>query len=380
MTGHRSTAEGTGGQVEALWLLAKPTGALYFVNPERTDPNHNAIRQIIIAISLIGLAVIVWRVSDVLVVGFGGIVLAAMLRALAVPLARKLGWRERWVVLLVVVLIVAIFGALSWLFGQEATSEVTELKEQLPAAFNKLLAVVQRSETGKSLVESIRSSVGDSKTLSNVGLAATAVLGGVANVLLVMFLSVYFAIDARMYRDGALRLLPPHHRGRVGRAVDDAGEALQKWLVGQAIAMVTVGILVGIGLALVGVPLAFALGVLAAIFEFVPVVGPILFSIPGLLLAFAKGPHVAFYAFLVYLIVQQFEGNVLIPLLQRWAVRLPPVVGLLAVVAGGLLLGVTGVVFATPLAVVAMRLVQHLYVEETLENGRSPPKTRTTTK
>jgi predicted PurR-regulated permease PerM len=112
--------------------------------------------------------------------------------------------------------------------------------------------------------------------------------------------------------------------------------------------------------------------VLAAVLEFVPVLGPILFSLPGLLLAFAKGPDTALYAFFVYLVVQQFEGNVLIPLIQRWAVELPPVVGLLAVVIGGLLLGIPGVIFATPLAVVVMRVVKHLYVEDALEKPAAP--------
>jgi predicted PurR-regulated permease PerM len=229
-------------------------------------------------------------------------------------------------------------------------------------------------------VTSIRQSAGDSKTWSNIGLAATAVLGGVLDFVFVLFLSVYFAIDVRLYRDGALRLLPPQYRPRVGHVLDDAGEALQKWLVGQVIAMITVGILVGVGLALVGVPVALALGVLAAILEFVPVLGPILFSIPGLMLAFAKGPQTVLYAFFVYLVVQQFEGNVIIPLIQRWAVKLPPVVGLLAVVAGGLLLGAPGVIFATPLAVVIMRLVKHLYVEDALENGGSSASPHLTAK
>lgn len=338
-----------------------------------TAPNNNITRQIIIAISLLGLAVVLWRISDVLVVGFGGVVLAALLRALADPIARKTGWNNRVVVLLVVVVLTLLIGGLAWIFGQQATNQATELQVQLPAAMNKLLQRVERSETGKTIVDTVEQAMGDSKTLSNVGIAATALIATVANILLIVFLSVYFAVDPQMYRNGTLRLLPPHLRGRVGRSLDDAGEALQKWLLGQAIAMLTVGVLVGVGLALVGVPLALALGVLAALLEFVPVVGPILFSIPGLLLAFANGPHTAFYALIVYVVVQQFEGNVLIPLVQRWAVRLPPVVGLLAVVAGGLLLGVTGVVFATPLAVVGMSLVKHLYVEEALENGRKTP-------
>jgi predicted PurR-regulated permease PerM len=339
--------------------------------PDR--PVNNITRQILVAIALLGVAVLLWRVADVLIVGFGGIVLAALLRAFAIPLTRITGWRDRWAVLVVLALAVVALSGLVWLFGHQATTQATGLLNQLPIAFNRLIQTVQRNQSGRAIVQSLQGSLSQSNILSNVGIAAGAVIGGAADVVLVLFLGIYFAIDPQMYRNGALRLLPPNQRSRVGDAMDDAAVALQKWLIGQGIAMVTVGLLVWLGLAIVGVPLPFALGLLAAVLEFVPVLGPILFSIPGLLLAFTKGPETVLYALLVYFVVQQLEGNVLIPIIQRWAVRLPPVVGVLAIVAGGLLLGVTGIVFATPLAVVAMRLVQHLYVEDTLENGHTPP-------
>jgi predicted PurR-regulated permease PerM len=120
------------------------------------------------------------------------------------------------------------------------------------------------------------------------------------------------------------------------------------------------------------VPLALLLGTMAALLEFVPVVGPIVFTIPGLLVAVTQGAHMVWYVLLVYVAVQQLESNILIPLLQRWAVRLPPVISLLSVLAGGLLFGVMGVVFATPAAVVVTVLVKHLYVEDTLEHPRGP--------
>lgn len=351
-------------------------------SPTPTPPAGRTARRVLIAIGLVALAVVIWRIADVLVVMFGGIVIAAVLRAIAVPLARKTGLRERWSVLVVVVALLLVGAGLGWFFGQEAAQQATELRQQLPAAADKFLLWVERWPTGDSIVTALSHSMDGAKILSPIGIAATAALAVIADLLLVLFLGVYFAVDPRLYRDGALRLIPPSYRHRVGRAMDDAGEALQRWLVGQLIAMGTVGVLVGIGMALVGVPLALTLGVLAALLEFVPVVGPILFSIPGLLLAFATGPETVLYALLVYVVVQQFESNVLIPVLQRWAVELPPVVGLLAVVIGGLLLGVAGLVFATPLAVVIMRLVQHLYVEDTLENRpiQSRPETATTAK
>jgi predicted PurR-regulated permease PerM len=108
------------------------------------------------------------------------------------------------------------------------------------------------------------------------------------------------------------------------------------------------------------------------LFEFVPVVGPIVSAVPGVLLAFSKGPETAVYATLVYIAVQQIESNVLTPLIQRWAVELPPVIALLSIVVCGLLFGVMGVIFATPIAVVVMAMVQHLYVEDTLEKNSGP--------
>lgn len=344
--------------------------------------NGNIPRYITIAIALVALAIVLWRISGVLVIGFGGVVLAAMLRALAVPLCRRTGWGERWCVLIVVLVLVVVFAAMCWLFGQQATTETHELREQFPVAVGKLDKLIERYDVGKRLVAGVHEATVSARTLTGVSLAAGAVLEAIADLILILFLSVYFAVDPQLYCSGLLRLLPPKHRPRVGRALDDAGDALQKWLVAQAIAMITVGILVGIGLAMVGVPFASALGVIAALLEFVPVLGPILFSIPGLLLSFARGPKTMLYALIVYLVVQQLESNILIPLLQRWAVKLPPVLGLLAIVIGGLLLGVPGVVFATPLAMVVLRLVQHLYVEDTLENGRSnvSPKIQVTAK
>jgi predicted PurR-regulated permease PerM len=333
-------------------------------------------RTIIIAISLLALAVLIWRMSDVFVIGFGGLVIAALLRSLANPIAAKTGWRPRWCVLAVVAAFVVVFTLLGWLFGNQVTQQATELQVQLPRAWQKFMGWVGQWETGRAAIDSAKRALSDSKTLSNVSLAATAVFAVVADFVLILFLGVYFAFDPWLYRDGSLRLLPPAHRGRVAGALNDAGNALRKWLLAQALAMISVGVLAGLGLAIVGVPLAFALGVVAAIFEFIPVLGPVLFSIPGLLLAFAKGPDTVVYALTVYVVVQQLESNVIIPLLQRWAVELPPVVGLLAIVAGGYLFGVMGVVFATPLTVVVMAIVRNLYVEETLENHRHPPPRR----
>jgi predicted PurR-regulated permease PerM len=144
--------------------------------------------------------------------------------------------------------------------------------------------------------------------------------------------------------------------------------------------MVIVGLITGVGLWLLEIPLALSLGLIAGLLEFVPFVGPILSAIPAILVAFTQDGMAPLYVVLLYLAVQQIEGNALMPLIQRWAVSLPPALGLIGVVVFGLLFGVLGVLFATPLMVVVMVLTQKLYVEAALRDGPSatpsPPPRR----
>jgi predicted PurR-regulated permease PerM len=144
--------------------------------------------------------------------------------------------------------------------------------------------------------------------------------------------------------------------------------------VGQLVAMLSVGLITGIGLWLLDVPLALSLGLIAGILEFIPFIGPILSAIPALLVAFTQDGWTPLYVLLLYLGIQQIEGNVLMPVIQKWAVSLPPALGLLGVVIFGLLFGILGVLFATPLMVVVMVFVQKLYVDTAIEP--KPPSSK----
>ncbi|HTL67310.1 MAG TPA: AI-2E family transporter [Lacunisphaera sp.] len=335
-------------------------------------PTRRATRYILCAIALTALAVIIWRISAVVVVAFGGIVGAAVLRGLALPLARRTGWSEKWTITGVIFGLLALFILVGWLFGHQAADQFTEFQRLLPVALHDLRDKLQHSELGQALLRMIRQAPADAHALNNVGLAAGSLVGGLTDAMLVFFLAIYFAYTPHDYLEGVLRLLPPATRPPVRSALEKAGGALRQWLLAQLCAMAIIGILVTVALALLHTPLALLLGFVAALLEFVPVLGPVLFTIPGVLVAFTQSPDRALYVLVAYVVVQQIESNILIPLLQRWAVRLPPALTLLSVVIGGLLFGPVGVVFATPLAVVVQSLATTLYVEDTLENGHTP--------
>ena len=150
------------------------------------------------------------------------------------------------------------------------------------------------------------------------------------------------------------------HRRRHSRAPSDGFNPL----VGGSVAL---------GLWWVGVPSPLALGVLAGIAQFVPVIGPFVATVPGLILAAVQGPQTFAWATVIYLGSSQFEANVVTPLLLRQMVELPMGLTLFAVLAMGVLLGPLGVVFATPLTVVAYVVVRRVYVEDLLGDRMSHP-------
>jgi len=326
-----------------------------------------ATRNILVALAFAALALVIWRLADVVVLAFGGVVLAAVLHALAEPLKRFRGLSPSVRLSIALIGLLGVLALVGWLFGNQVSAQADELQRLLPQQYHQVMAWLGRTQLGRTFVTSFKQSASGARTMGGIGTGLATFLGATLDAILIGFLGVYFAFDPELYVGGFLRLLPPARRPQVRLALNQAGLSLSKWLRAQLIAMILVGILAGVGLAIIGVPLALVLGGLAALLEFIPVVGPTIFAIPAVLVAFSQGPRVALYAVIVYTAIQQLESNLIIPLLQRWAVKMPPVVGLLAVLAAGILLGPGGIIFAAPLAVVTIELVKHLYVEDTLE-------------
>ncbi|MFT3781985.1 MAG: AI-2E family transporter [Nibricoccus sp.] len=337
-------------------------------------PPTSRSRHIIFAFTLLVLAIIFWRIRDVLMVTFGGIIGAIILRALAQPLAKRTRLSEAWSVIITVLLITVILCLFGWFFGNQTATELGEMQTLLPKAWDKLKEALQTSSGGRLFLNAVDHASGDAKFLTGVGFAASAMLGGLGEASLVIFLSVYFALSPSEYTEGFLSLLPPAQRERMDNALSDACAALRKWLIAQLWAMLIVGLLVGISLATLRMPLALVLGVLAGLLEFIPLVGPVLFTIPALLVASTQSVSTVWYVLIVYVGVQLLESNVITPILQRWAVRLPPAVTLLSVVIGGMLLGPTGVIYGIPLTVAGLAMLKYLYTDtgSTYERKISP--------
>jgi predicted PurR-regulated permease PerM len=328
-------------------------------------------RNVVIAIALVALALLLWKIAPVLMLFFAGIVFATAIHAASRPLVRYARVPSTLAVAIVFVLVVLLIAGGSYLFGKQLASQTEALVDAVRQAWTKLHEYLQSTSWGSAVLDELQGA-GDPKTVSRVAKGTVTVFGGVTDLVMVLFLSMYLAVNPETYRNGFLLLLPHAHRAHVSAALDEAGRALRKWLMGQLGAMVMVGVLTAIGLAIAGVPLAIPLGILSGLLDFVPVIGPFAGAIPGILIAFAQGPQVALYAVLVYVTVQFLEGHLVLPLAQKWAVSLPPALGLLSIVGFGLVFGLVGVLFAMPLTVVAIVLVQELYVSRLGPGDETP--------
>jgi predicted PurR-regulated permease PerM len=317
---------------------------------------------VVVALALLALAMLLAKLAPVLLLAFAGIVFASVLRAASDPLERRLHLPSSIAVSVAALAIAGLFALFGWFFGHQLMTQTTELWNAVQAASEKVQERIADFPLLQASVEELRGAM-NPEAMGKLAKGTLTAFGAIVDVALVIFLAIYLAVDPAMYRRGLVSLMPKATRPRVAAALEEAGTALRKWLMGQLFAMVCVGTLTAIGLHLAGVPLAIPLGILVGILDFVPVVGPFIAAIPGILVAFSVSPEVAMYATLVYVAMQFIEGHFILPLVQRWAVAMPPALTLVGIVAFGILLGPLGVLLAMPLIVVTVTLVNRLYVE-----------------
>jgi predicted PurR-regulated permease PerM len=180
--------------------------------------------------------------------------------------------------------------------------------------------------------------------------------------LIVVFLSIYLAADPALYRRGALALLPARRRAQGAEVMDRVTVVLRKWLVTQLIAMVVIGVVTTIVLLVLRVKAAFALGLIAGLFEFIPTVGPLLSAIPGVAMGFLDSPEKALTVAAAYWGIQFLENHILIPLLMKGGMDLPPALTVTTQALLALVFGFLGLMVAVPMLATVMVVVQVLYL------------------
>jgi predicted PurR-regulated permease PerM len=191
----------------------------------------------------------------------------------------------------------------------------------------------------------------------------SSTLAAFGGLLLITFLAVYIGAEPTVYRAGLMHLFPHRARARADEVLSAMAVALRKWLVTQLIAMATIGTVSTVALLILKVKAAVALGILAGLFEFIPTIGPIISAVPAVAMGFLDSPEKALTVALVYVAIQFLENHILIPLLMRGGVDIPPALTVVTQALMALIFGFIGLMVAVPLLAAVMVPVKMLYVE-----------------
>jgi len=314
-----------------------------------------------LALALAAALAVMWWLRSLILLLFAAILLAILLRSLSRPFVRWLHLGPRAGVLIVVLL--ALFGLtlFAGLLGNRVLSEITSLTQQLPNALADFGNWLGLADIEAWIAQNLQGQMDAMSLIGELSGATMWMINGLIGFLLVVSGGLFIALNPRTYETGFLALVPPKPRPRAQQVLHDLGRALKYWLLGQLVAMICVAIPTAIGLVLLDVPTPYALAFLAGLLEFIPYVGPVLSAIPAIAVAFAESPLAAVWVGLLYFGVQQLEAVLLIPVIQRQTVNLPPAVTVFSVVAFGVVLGPMGVVLGAPLTVVAITLLRNLW-------------------
>lgn len=294
------------------------------------------------------LGLIILLVQPLLII-FGGLVFASMLDGGVRLLARALPL-PRWVLLLiVVVLVIAFVSGVFYLTGIQIAQQIEELRDRLSnqtervTGFIASLGLTPGASDLSGMAQQALGSVG--RLTSAVG----TVLGAVGSLVMVMTIGLFIAIEPRLYERGLQWMVPVGGRDEFAVTLARMARTMRVLLAGRLLGMVFEGVLTGILLWIAGVPMAMLLGIITGILAFVPNIGAFVSGLLMISVGFSAGPDQGLWAIAVYFGVQTFDGYVLIPLVAKRTVDLPPALTLSAQILASTLFGVLGLALADPM-------------------------------
>ncbi|MDE0880458.1 MAG: AI-2E family transporter [Sphingomonas bacterium] len=339
--------------------------------PDRADARF--IRRVLISIVIIGVTAALLRAGNLLILAFGSILGAIVIHAMAELYARHLRASPKLSLGLGMATVLGLIAFLVWLFGVQFRQQVNELVTALPGLIDQLATYLSQSPVGAKIVDAVRQAYAGSKVATDIGGLVAGAGELILNCLLLLIGALFFAADPGVYQRGFLYLIPRSKRPAVEDALYDVGSTLKLWLRSSLILMTTMGVLIGIGLWISGVPSAAALGLLAGLSEFIPYIGPTAAMIPALGLAATVGTGPLIGTLVTYALVRLIQTNFITPYVQARVISIPPAITVFAIIGIGVIFGVFGLFFSAALLVVIFTLVRSLYLREVL--GEDMPAT-----
>lgn len=339
---------------------------------DRTQLVADTLTVIGIVLATSAVVGILFAARHVLMLIFGAILIGVVVNRLGLTISDRLPWdmkRGHRVGLVLGIGIVLIIGG-GFGFAHSINDQIIRLTDRVDDSATRVIEAAKAQPVIKRLREEVSLVSVLPSSEKSLGLAQTffsSTFGALTDVLILVILAAYLSVSPSVYRTGLLRILPVGWRSKTSELLSESADTLWHWMLGRMLAMAIVGFCFAVGLAILGVPMPIELGIFAGLVTFVPNLGGIAAVIPALLLASNESSSTVVGVLVLYLLIQFAESYFITPLVQQKQLQLPPAIVILAQVVSGLLFGLWGIMFATPLVAVVILLLRRLYVEDYLE-------------
>lgn len=349
-------------------------------------------------VTFIALLVFSWYFAATLFLIFAGILLGVALNAMSDLLERVVPLPQAVRLTIVCLALLAMLSGIVFLGGTTIAQQATVLSNTIKSQLTNVKSFLDSHGVDTSFFDlsSFTSQANSSETIapapaqpastphlpsaSTIASSGGAILGqtfkvvlgtvsAVGNFFIVLFLGLAFAVQPPVYRNGLLFMAPAKHRAHATAIIDRIGYTLERWLIAQIITMAAVFLVTWIGLAIIGIPSSFILGIQAGLLAFIPTVGAILGGLIVVLASLASGWVAGLSAFVLFLGVHALESYILTPIIQRQALDIPPATLFAFQILLGVVFGIWGLALALPLMAIAKVVITHFKTEQPTPTG-----------
>ena len=296
----------------------------------------------------IAVALLVLLIQPLLLI-FAGLVVASMLDGGTRLIRRALPVPRGVALLIVVLLVIAFVGGVVYLTGVEIAAQAEQLRQTLETQANRLsgwltqLGIMPQAADLKGLAQQALGTVG--RVTSFIGGA----IGALGSFFLVLVIGLFVAIEPRIYDRGLQWMVPMESRDQFAITLARMARTMRILLAGRLLGMLFEGVLTWILLSIAGVPMALLLGILTGILAFIPNIGAFVSGVLMVAVGFSAGPSQGFWAIMIYFGVQTFDGYVLLPLVAKHTVDMPPALTVSSQILMSTLFGFLGLALADPI-------------------------------
>ena len=310
--------------------------------------------------------VFLYILKDVLIIFLFALIIASAISPFANWLDEK-GFPRLLGVLLLFLVVLALIIAVLSLIIPYVSQDISQLTSTLPQLVTKVSTSLEKVQQGSpqyldflSEVQNILQGFSDylqQSSQSILGLIIT-IFGGVMSAIAILIISFYLSVTKNGIEKFLGSIVPEKYEDYAIDLWKRAELKVGLWLQGQLLLGLIMGLLVYVGLSLMGIKFALILGFLAAILEIVPMVGPVLAAIPAIFLAFILSPTLGLWVIVFYVVIQQLENHILVPIVLGKTVGLNPVVVIIALLVGQQLAGIPGMILSVPIATIIVEMME----------------------